>query len=152
MADVLAGLQPVAQQVRQWVERRGLGHREATAPVKSETHEQTFGDMEVRCPHCGAEMILVRVRSASGRVLYDLWAEENVTAASVVRQSETEVEQKNHPCSGLEFGRFYRDGRQHLSPNAHEHIFPHKEVSVGEHRPRQVRSALRAWLTPLRKP
>src|SRR3989442_14051257 len=30
--------------------------------------------------------------------------------------------------------------------------YPHKEVSVGKLLPRQMRSALRAWLTPLSKP
>jgi len=93
VADVLAGLQPVAQQVREWVGRRGLGHREATVSLKSESHEEAFADMEVRCPRCGAEMILVRVWSASGGVLYDLWEEENVTAPSVARRPELKAEE-----------------------------------------------------------
>jgi hypothetical protein len=38
-------------------------------------------------------MILVRVWSASGGVLYDLWEEENVTAPSVARQPELKVEE-----------------------------------------------------------
>jgi hypothetical protein len=93
VADVLAGLQRVAQQVREWVGRQGLGHREAAKSVKSVSGEEAFGDLEVRCPRCGAEMILVRVWSASGGVLYDLWAEEWVVPPALAVRAVAKAEE-----------------------------------------------------------
>jgi len=49
--------------------------------------------MAARWPRCVAVLVLVRVWCASAGVAYGLWAEENVTAAGVVRPSETEVEE-----------------------------------------------------------
>jgi len=40
-----------------------------------------------------AVLVWVRVWRAGAGVAYGLWAEENVTAARVVRPSETEVEE-----------------------------------------------------------
>ena len=49
--------------------------------------------MAARWPRCVAVLVWVRVWRAGAGVAYGLWVEENVTAASVVRPSETEVEE-----------------------------------------------------------
>jgi len=83
VADALAGLQPVAQQARDWVGRRGAARREAAVLVKSASGAEDFGDLTVHCARCGTEMILVRVWSAISGVLYDLWAEDCAAAVGM---------------------------------------------------------------------
>ena len=74
LAKVLPGMQRAAQRVRALVGRRGATPPESAPSSRTEALPEPVAERAVRCPHCGTEMILVRVWSARGGVLFDLLA------------------------------------------------------------------------------